>query len=96
MMLRLAFAVSTCVTPEILLMDEWIGVGDPGFLAKAQQRMETFVSKSNIMVLATHNRELLNRVCNRVVQLQSGRVKASGTPHDFDEFFASLPSPAAV
>jgi ABC-type polysaccharide/polyol phosphate transport system ATPase subunit len=94
MMLRLAFAVSTCVTPEILLMDEWIGVGDPGFLAKAQRRMEQFVNKSSILVLATHNQALLTQVCNRVVQLEGGHVKAVGAPHEFSQFFTSLP-PAA-
>jgi homopolymeric O-antigen transport system ATP-binding protein len=96
MMLRLAFAVSTCVAPEILLMDEWIAVGDPGFLAKAQRRMDEFVTQSSILVLATHNWDLLTQVCNRVIQLDSGHIKAMGTPADFAGFFGAVPPrPAA-
>jgi len=91
MMLRLAFAVSTCVVPEILLMDEWISVGDPAFLAKAQRRMEDFVTRSNILVLATHNQQLIEQVCNRVLQLESGHIKAVGKPGDFSAFFGSAP-----
>ncbi|MFI5400289.1 MAG: ABC transporter ATP-binding protein [SAR324 cluster bacterium] len=92
MMLRLAFAVSTCVVPEILLMDEWISVGDASFLAKAQKRMADFVTRSSILVLATHNQQLMAQVCNRVIQLESGHVKAVGRPGDFSEYFGPASS----
>ena len=55
MMIRLGFAVSTCIPPEILLMDEWLSAGDARFLDKAQRRMEAFVGSSSILVLASHS-----------------------------------------
>ena len=55
MMTRLTFAVATCFSPEILLMDEWIMAGDAGFMAKAQHRVQSFVERANILVLASHN-----------------------------------------
>ena len=78
MMLRLAFAVSTCIDAEILLMDEWIGVGDAHFLEKAERRMERLVGQSRILVIASHSDALIKRLCNKVVLLDHGEVKAIG------------------
>ena len=82
MMLRLAFAVSTCIDPEILLMDEWIGVGDAHFLEKAERRMERLVGQSRILVIASHSDALIKRLCNKVVLLDHGEVKAIGLVAD--------------
>ena len=79
MMVRLGFAVSTCIHPEILLMDEWLSAGDARFLKKAQERMEQFVDSSSILVLASHSQDLLRKWCNRGLLLQQGRVAAYGT-----------------
>ena len=75
---RLAFAISTAMKPEILLMDEWIGAGDAGFLEKARARLDAMVGAAGILVLASHNEGLIKRVCNRVVRLQGGSVEAGG------------------
>jgi ABC-type polysaccharide/polyol phosphate transport system ATPase subunit len=82
MMVRLGFAVSTCILPEILLMDEWLSAGDARFLEKAQKRMEQFVGSSNILVLASHSVELLRNWCNRGILLQHGRIAAQGDIND--------------
>lgn len=73
---RLAFSVATSLEPEILLMDEWIGAGDPAFQEKARQRMAELTEKAGIIVLASHNHQLLKRVCNKVLELEDGRIKA--------------------
>ena len=78
MMLRLAFAVSTCIEPEILLMDEWIGVGDAHFLDKAERRMERLVDRSRILVIASHSPDLIRRTCTKAVFLDQGKIKATG------------------
>jgi ABC-2 type transport system ATP-binding protein/lipopolysaccharide transport system ATP-binding protein len=82
MMVRLGFAVSTCIPPEILLMDEWLSAGDASFLDKAQKRMEKFVGCSNILVLASHSMDLLRKWCNRGIFLQHGRIAAHGDIND--------------
>ena len=55
MLLRLSFAIATSPQPDILLLDEWILAGDAPFMAKAQARMEAFVSSARILVLAAHS-----------------------------------------
>ena len=78
MRLRLAFAASTCDDPEILLMDEWINAGDASFVDKVQRRLDEFVQRAGILVLASHNLLLLKRVCNKGVLIKAGRILASG------------------
>jgi len=75
MMTRLTFAVATCFSPEILLMDEWIVAGDAAFLAKAQHRVEAFVEQAGILVLASHSTEICRRWCNKAVWMERGEVK---------------------
>jgi lipopolysaccharide transport system ATP-binding protein len=80
MHLRLAFAVSTIVRPEILLMDEWLSVGDEGFKRKAEERMTELVAATNILVLASHSRDLILHTCNRVLWLEHGKIKMDTDP----------------
>jgi ABC-2 type transport system ATP-binding protein/lipopolysaccharide transport system ATP-binding protein len=82
MMVRLAFAVSTCIRPEILILDEWLAAGDAQFLAKAQRRMEEFVEHSSILVLASHSFELIEQWCRIAVYLKEGVVRAIGPVED--------------
>lgn len=82
MMVRLAFAISTCIRPEILILDEWLAAGDARFLTKAQCRMEEFVDGSSIVVLASHSLELVQRWCRRAILLRQGVVEAIGPVED--------------
>lgn len=80
MHLRLAFAVSTILRPDILLMDEWLSVGDESFMHKAEKRMKELVEASNILVVASHSRELILNTCNRAIWLEHGKIKMDDTP----------------
>jgi len=80
MHLRLAFAVSTVVRPEILLMDEWLSVGDEGFKHKAEARLSELVRSTNILVIASHSRELVSHTCNRIIWLEHGKIRMDGDP----------------
>ncbi|PJE07483.1 ABC transporter ATP-binding protein, partial [Legionella sp.] len=80
MHLRLAFAVSTILRPEILVMDEWLSVGDENFKRKAEKRMEEVVQATNILVVASHSRELILNLCNRVIWLEHGKIKMDTDP----------------
>ena len=73
MLLRLAFAVSTSVAPEILLLDEWLSVGDAGFRDKAERRLLEMIESSAIVVLASHDESLIKRFCSRMLRLEHGR-----------------------
>ncbi|WP_296250133.1 ATP-binding cassette domain-containing protein [uncultured Stenotrophomonas sp.] len=76
--MRLGFALATAVQHEILIMDEWIGTGDAGFVKKAQERMQSRVDSAQIVVLASHNFSLLESVCNKAILLEAGSVIAAG------------------
>ena len=80
MHLRLAFSVSTILRPEILLMDEWLSVGDEGFKHKAEQRMSELVQSTNILVIASHSREIIEKTCNRVLWLEHGKIRMDDKP----------------
>jgi ABC-2 type transport system ATP-binding protein len=71
---RLAFAMATCITPEILLLDEGIGAGDAGFIEKANERLDQFIAKAGILVLASHTDALVRRLCNKAVLMEHGRA----------------------
>ncbi|MFS2324075.1 ABC transporter ATP-binding protein [Brucella sp. H1_1004] len=91
MQLRLAFATSTSVRPEILIMDEWLSTGDEDFKERANKRMHDLVGSTKILVLASHSRELLMKNCSRILWLEHGRLKMDGPatevlPAYFDNF----------
>ena len=73
MMMRLAFSIATSVSMDILLMDEWLSVGDVDFKKQAEERMKHIVERTGILVLASHSPGLIQRECNRVVELSHGR-----------------------
>lgn len=82
MQLRLAFTISTVLRPGILLMDEWLASADEEFRPRMEKRLSDLVRDSSILVIASHSRELLLRLCTRVVWLKRGRIEADGEPKD--------------
>jgi ABC-type polysaccharide/polyol phosphate transport system ATPase subunit len=78
MFLRLAFAISTCIEPDILIMDEMITAGDLQFIQKAQRRINEIVGKVSILALASHDLSIIEDLCNKVVWLDHGVVKQFG------------------
>ena len=79
MLMRLAFSISTSVQADILIMDEWVSVGDAAFTEKAEQRMKDVVSNAGILVLASHSPTLIAKECNRVIYLEHGRIVKEST-----------------
>ncbi|MBC8638555.1 ABC transporter ATP-binding protein [Caballeronia sp. EK] len=78
MRVRLAFAVSTAVDAEILLLDEVMGVGDASFMHKAKERLADLHSRAEIVVLAMHANAEIRRVCNKALWMERGKVRAFG------------------
>jgi lipopolysaccharide transport system ATP-binding protein len=79
MLLRLAFSVSTSITADILIMDEWLSVGDGAFAERASNRLRELVDSSEILVIASHTRSLIEETCNKVVWLEHGVIKKVGS-----------------
>ena len=70
MHMRLGFAVSTTVPADIILMDEWLSVGDSDFLIKAEKRLHDFIKKSSILVIASHSEDLISKLTNQTLRLE--------------------------
>lgn len=87
MLMRLAFAISTEFSPEIIIMDEWLSVGDEDFREKAEQRMTNLVSDASVVVVATHSRDLAEKVCNKALWLEAGRAKMFGPVDEVSESY---------
>ncbi len=80
MLVRLAFAVASSIEPEILLIDEVLGVGDMAFQQKARQRMRSMMARARLMVLVSHDLRSLAQLCSKVVWMEQGRVRDVGPP----------------
>ena len=78
MIVRVGFAVSTALKPDILLVDEVIGAGDITFENKSKERMHSYLENASILVLATHNLEIMLSFCNKVAWLEDGRIREIG------------------
>ncbi len=74
MLVRLAFAITTSVTSEILLMDEFIGTGDAAFLERAEARLRGFVERTSVLLVASHSTAIVRQWCNKAMLFERGRM----------------------
>jgi lipopolysaccharide transport system ATP-binding protein len=85
---RLSFSVTTSFTPEILVLDEWLGTGDQRFAKKAEIRMRQLIDMSQILILATHQLELLRDIATRIILLDRGSILADGNPEEVLQLYS--------
>jgi ABC-type polysaccharide/polyol phosphate transport system ATPase subunit len=78
MRMRLVFSIATAFDPEILILDEWLSAGDASFREKATRRMNEFVERAGILVLASHSRKLILDNCESALWIEEGCVRAIG------------------
>ena len=74
MAMRLAFAIATCTEADIILMDEWLSVGDADFIHKAKERLTTLVNNARLVVIASHDHGMIQDQCNTVMTLEHGKI----------------------
>ncbi len=79
---RLAFAVSTSIRPDILLIDEGIGAGDAAFIQQAKERMHSFIGEAGLLVIASHSDDLLRQWCTTALWMEHGRMRMHGPIED--------------
>lgn len=90
MYVRLAFAVASCVDPEVLIVDEALSVGDVQFQTKCFRRFEELVGRGRTVLLVTHSTEQVVRHCNRALLLEGGRLIADGEPRTVTNQYLDL------
>ena len=78
MMMRLAFSVAVTVDPDVLLIDEVLGVGDMAFYAKCQERIMRFREAGKTILCVSHSTATARSICDRALWLDHGRLMADG------------------
>ena len=78
MTMRLAFSVAIAVDPELLLIDEVLGVGDQAFFARCMEKIRSFQAGGKTIVLASHSVDLLTMLCQKALWLERGRIVIQG------------------
>lgn len=74
MLMRLSFSILSFIKSDIIIMDEWLSVGDSDFLIKANKRLNKMIDDSSILVIASHSDEFLSSVCNKRIRLVEGKI----------------------
>jgi ABC-type polysaccharide/polyol phosphate transport system ATPase subunit len=92
MTMRLAFSVAIAADPEVLLIDEVLGVGDQAFYARCMEKIRSFQDAGKTIVLASHSAELITMLCQRVLWMDHGQIVKQGpAPEVIAEYKQSAP-----
>lgn len=87
---RLGFAVVSAIKPETLLIDEVLSVGDQEFREVSTVRIKEMVKQARTVLIVSHNFNTLRELCNRMVLLDKGKIKAIGEPEEVIEAYSKL------
>jgi len=89
MYMRLAFSLATAMHPDILVLDEIFAGGDASFIGKATTRMRELIDRASIMIMVSHQEEMIRELCNRVIWMDHGTIIADGDPNSvMDQYLA--------
>jgi ABC-type polysaccharide/polyol phosphate transport system ATPase subunit len=92
MKVRLGFAITTCIEPHILLLDEAIGAGDQHFIEKAAVRAKSLYNRAEILVIASHSNDIIRQFCNKVLWMHQGKMVLFGAVEDVLNTYETDPS----
>jgi lipopolysaccharide transport system ATP-binding protein len=93
MQVRLAFAVATCVRPDILIVDEALSVGDAYFQHKSFDRIREFAKLGTTLLIVSHDRNAIQSICDRAILLSNGEVIQDGPPEVVMDYYNALLAP---
>lgn len=88
MQVRLAFAISTAIPGDILLLDEVIGAGDASFMDKSRQRINELMGHAETMILASHDLSAIRDFCSRAIVFSHGTVVFDGKTEDAVSYYS--------
>lgn len=86
---RLGISVATAFKPDLLLIDEVLGVGDASFRKKSEKRVKDMISESGTVVIVSHSLGMLKTICDRIIVLDSGSVLHEGDVESGLEIYAN-------
>ncbi len=90
MLARLGFAIATVVTPDILIVDEILSVGDFLFQQKCENRISEMMKNGTTVIIVSHSIEQIEKLCNKVIWLEKGKVKMLGETKEVCDAYKSV------
>ena len=73
--MRLAYAIATAQQSQILILDEWLSVGDAEWMEKMSKGINAFINASDIFIFASHDENLVRKLCNKIVNIENGILR---------------------
>ena len=87
---RLGISVATAFKPDLLLIDEVLGVGDASFRKKSEERVKEMIAESGTVVIVSHSLGLLSSICSRIILLENGSIVSYGDPDETLKDYSKL------
>ncbi len=87
---RLGISVATAFRPDILLIDEVLGVGDASFRKKSERRVREMIGKSGTVVIVSHSQNFMAELCDRIILMEKGEIVAIGLPSEMYKLYMDL------
>jgi homopolymeric O-antigen transport system ATP-binding protein len=94
MLARLGFAILTAWEPDVLVLDEFLAVGDLHFVKKSQEWIDQMRARGTTVLLVSHDPEAVRNNCRRCVWLDGGRIRADGRPDEVLALYKASAEPA--
>ena len=94
MYVRLAFSVAVHLTPELLLLDEVLAVGDAGFQQKSRDKMKELLNSGATIIFVSHSATAVTEICRRAILLDRGQVIADGPSEQVERFYSNTITPS--
>ena len=87
---RLGISVATAFRPDILLIDEVLGVGDASFRKKSEQRVRDMIEKSGTVIIVSHSQNFMSELCDRIILMEKGKIVDVGAPSEMYRLYRKL------
>ena len=87
---RLGISVATAFRPDILLVDEVLGVGDASFRKKSEKRVREMIDGSGTVIIVSHSQGLMMDICDRIILMEEGKILAIGEPKEIYKQYNAL------
>ena len=87
---RLGISVATAFRPDILLIDEVLGVGDASFRKKSEQRVRDMIEESGTVIIVSHSQNFMSELCDRIILMEKGKIVDIGAPSEMYMLYRKL------
>jgi ABC-type polysaccharide/polyol phosphate transport system ATPase subunit len=87
---RLGISVATAFQPDILLIDEVLGVGDASFRKKSERRVKDMIKGSGTVIIVSHSQNFMLEICDRIVVMEAGKVVDVGEPSEMYKLYKNI------